>query len=94
MRETVKKTSLTENCSKEDIRAFVDAVIPKLTTEEKIGIMSGQITDMEKQLLRQKQNRMERKVLLITLLVFCGIILIGAYQLAMSFLSSVSGIMG
>lgn len=56
--------------------------------------MSGQITDMEKQLLRQKQNRMERKVLLITLLVFCGIILIGAYQLAMSFLSSVSGIMG
>lgn len=49
MRETVKKTSLTENCSKEDIRAFVDAVIPKLTTEEKIGIMSGQIT--EKKLL-------------------------------------------
>lgn len=49
MREIVEKISLTENCSKEDICAFVESVIPQLTTEEKIGIMSGQIT--EKKLL-------------------------------------------
>ena len=55
--------------------------------------MSGQITEMEKQLLRQKQNRMERKVLFITLMVFLGIIMIAAYQMAFSFLSSVSGIL-
>lgn len=49
MRESVKKTPLTENCSKEDIRAYVEEIIPMLTTEEKIGIMSGQLT--EKKLL-------------------------------------------
>lgn len=49
MREIVKKTPLTENCSKEDIKVFVDSVLPLLTVEEKIGIMSGQIT--EKKLL-------------------------------------------
>lgn len=49
MRETVQKTKLTENCPKETIRAFVDEVIPQLTLEEKIGIMSGQVT--EKKLL-------------------------------------------
>lgn len=49
MREIVEKIPLTENCSKEDICTFVESVIPQLTTEEKIGIMSGQIT--EKKLL-------------------------------------------
>lgn len=49
MRETVQNTKLTENCSKETIRAFVEEVIPQLTLEEKIGIMSGQVT--EKKLL-------------------------------------------
>lgn len=49
MREAVKQTKLTENCSKETIRAFVDEVIPQLTLQEKIGIMSGQVT--EKKLL-------------------------------------------
>lgn len=45
MREMVKKTKLTENCSKETIREFVDGMIPQLTLEEKIGIMSGQSTE-------------------------------------------------
>lgn len=54
--------------------------------------MSRQITDMEKQLLRRRQNRMERKVLVITLLVFIGIILIAACQMASSFFSSLSGL--
>lgn len=45
MRETVRNTKLTENCSKEVIRAFVEELIPQLTTEEKIGIMSGQVTE-------------------------------------------------
>lgn len=45
MREAVKDTKLTENCSKEVIRAFVEELIPQLTTEEKIGIMSGQVTE-------------------------------------------------
>lgn len=45
MRSVVKNTKLTENCSKEDIRAFVDEVIPYLSLEKKIGIMSGQITE-------------------------------------------------
>ncbi len=45
MREAVKNTKLTENCSKEVIRAFVEELIPQLTTEEKIGIMSGQVTE-------------------------------------------------
>lgn len=49
MRKIVEKIPLTENCSKEDIRAFVETVIPQLTIDEKIGIMSGQIT--EKKLL-------------------------------------------
>lgn len=49
MRETVRKTKLTENCSKEAIRAYVAETIPRLTLEEKIGIMSGQVT--EKKLL-------------------------------------------
>ena len=49
MRETVLKTKLTENCSKETVKAFVDEVIPQLSLQEKIGIMSGQIT--EKKLL-------------------------------------------
>ena len=45
MREVVKNTKLTENCSKEVIRAFVEEVIGSLTVEEKIGIMSGQVTE-------------------------------------------------
>lgn len=45
MREAVRNTKLTENCSKEVIRAFVEELIPQLTTEEKIGIMSGQVTE-------------------------------------------------
>ncbi len=45
MRDAVKNTVLKENCAKEDIRAYVRAVIPQLTTEEKIGIMSGQVTE-------------------------------------------------
>lgn len=47
MREITLKTRLTENCSKETIRKFVDEIIPQLTLEEKIGIMSGQ-TSQEK----------------------------------------------
>ena len=49
MRETVLKTKLTENCTKETIRTFVGEVIPQLSLQEKIGIISGQIT--EKKLL-------------------------------------------
>ena len=49
MRDVVKNTVLTENCSKETIRGFVDSVLPGLTLEEKIGIMNGQVT--EKKLL-------------------------------------------
>lgn len=49
MREVIRETKLTEDCSKETIQAFVDEVIPQLTLEEKIGIMSGQVT--EKKLL-------------------------------------------
>ena len=49
MREVVKNTKLTENCSKETIRLFVEEILTELTTEEKIGIMSGQVT--EKKLL-------------------------------------------
>ena len=45
MRKVVQETKLTENCSKETIRAFVEEAIPQLTLEEKIGIMSGQITE-------------------------------------------------
>ena len=35
MREMVKKTKLTENCSKETIRKFVDEILDQLTVEEK-----------------------------------------------------------
>jgi beta-glucosidase len=47
MRETVSKTPLTENCSKQDIAAYVEKVIPKLTVDEKIGLMSGQLTEQQ-----------------------------------------------
>ena len=47
MREVVKNTKLTENGSKEVIRAFVEEVIGSLTVEEKIGIMSGQVTEQK-----------------------------------------------
>ena len=49
MRDVVMKTKLTENCSRSDINTFVEEVLPQLTLEEKIGIMSGNIT--EKKLL-------------------------------------------
>ena len=56
MREAVKNTKLTENCSKETIREYVDKeLIPQLTVKEKIGIMSGQITE-EKLLYDLLQN--------------------------------------
>ena len=45
MREVVKNTVLTEDCSKETIQSFVSSVIDQLTVDEKIGIMSGQITE-------------------------------------------------
>ncbi len=45
MREVVKHTKLTENCSKETIRLFVEEILPQLTVDEKIGIMSGQVTE-------------------------------------------------
>ena len=47
MREAVKNTVLTENCSKETIKKFVDEVIGQLTVDEKIGIMSGQVTEQK-----------------------------------------------
>ncbi len=47
MRETVKKTKLTENCSKQTIQLFVEELIPKLSVEEKVGIMSGQVTEQK-----------------------------------------------
>ena len=47
MRDIIEKTKLTENCSKETIKAFVEEVLPKLTIEEKIGIMSGQVTEQK-----------------------------------------------
>ena len=49
MRDVVKRTKLTENCSKETIKKYVDEVIKELTLDEKIGVMSGQVT--EKKLL-------------------------------------------
>jgi beta-glucosidase len=45
MREMTLKTRLTEDCSKETIHEFVEEVLPQLTLEEKIGIMSGQTTE-------------------------------------------------
>lgn len=47
MREVVKNTKLIENCSKEDIKKFVEEVIGELSLEEKINIMSGQITEQK-----------------------------------------------
>ncbi len=47
MRETVKKTRLTENCSKQTIRHYVEELLPQLTVEEKVGIMSGQVTEQK-----------------------------------------------
>lgn len=47
MREVVKNTKLTENCSKEMISTFVEELLPKLTVDEKIGIMSGQVTEQK-----------------------------------------------
>lgn len=47
MREVVKNTKLTEDCSKGDIRKFVNEVIPELTLDEKVGIMSGQISEQK-----------------------------------------------
>lgn len=49
MREAVRNTGLTENCSKQTIRKYVEELLPQLTVAEKIGIMSGQVT--EKKLL-------------------------------------------
>ena len=45
MRDVVFKSKLTEDCSKDTIRKYVEELLPKLTREEKIGIMSGQITE-------------------------------------------------
>ncbi len=47
MREVVKGTKLTENCSKQTIRLFVEELLPQLTVAEKIGIMSGQVTEQK-----------------------------------------------
>lgn len=47
MRNVVKHTVLTENCSKETIRKFVEDMTAQLTVEEKIGIMSGQVTEQK-----------------------------------------------
>ncbi|MCD7736647.1 MAG: glycoside hydrolase family 3 C-terminal domain-containing protein [Lachnospiraceae bacterium] len=47
MRKYTESTPLKENCSKDDIRAYVDQVISELTLDEKIGIMSGQITEQK-----------------------------------------------
>lgn len=55
--------------------------------------MTTQMEDLEKYMMAQKRGRMERKVLFLTLFVFVGILLIAAYQLAISLLSSVSGIL-
>lgn len=49
MRDVVKRTKLTENCSKKTIKKYVDEVIQELTLDEKISVMSGQVT--EKKLL-------------------------------------------
>ena len=45
MRDAVLKSKLTEDCSKETIRSYVEELLPQLTREEKIHIMSGQITE-------------------------------------------------
>lgn len=47
MREVVKRTKLVEECSRETIKAYVEELLSKLTVDEKIGIMSGQITEQK-----------------------------------------------
>lgn len=47
MRDVVRHTALTENCSKEAIRQFVQETLPKLSLDEKIGIMNGQVTEQK-----------------------------------------------
>ena len=47
MRDVVRHTALTENCSKETIRQFVLETLPKLSLDEKIGIMNGQVTEQK-----------------------------------------------
>lgn len=56
--------------------------------------MAKQMEDLERYLMTQKRGRMERKVLVLTLFVFIGILLIAGYQLAVSLLASIAGIMG
>lgn len=56
--------------------------------------MTRQMEDMQQYMMTQKRGRMERKVIFFTLLVFLGILLIAAYQLALSLMSSVVGIVG
>jgi len=45
MRKVAEHTKLNENCSKEAIYLFVEDMLSELTLDEKIGIMSGQITE-------------------------------------------------
>lgn len=47
MRDIVRRTELTENCSKATIKRFVDEAVSKLNIDEKIGIMSGQVTEQK-----------------------------------------------
>ncbi|MCL1883746.1 MAG: glycoside hydrolase family 3 C-terminal domain-containing protein [Defluviitaleaceae bacterium] len=47
MRTAVVNTKLTENCSKETISNFVKELLGVLTLEEKVGIMSGQVTEQK-----------------------------------------------
>lgn len=56
--------------------------------------MSKQIVDMQRYMLTQKKGRIERKVIFLTLLVFVGILLIAAYQLAVSLMGSIVGMLG
>lgn len=56
--------------------------------------MSKQIIDMQRYMLTQKKGRIERKVIFLTLLVFVGILLIAAYQLAVSLMGSIAGMLG
>ena len=46
MRDVVKRTKLTENCSKKTIKKYVDEVIQELTLDEKIGVMSVSYTHL------------------------------------------------
>lgn len=47
MRKVTRQTKLRENCSKEEIRLFVDEIMGQLSIDEKIGLMSGQITEQK-----------------------------------------------